>query len=174
MRRIPFIFVFGILIFPGIVYGASFSPSVRATLLLLLQRVSLYSKPIPIVSTSRITSTSTPVITALSPTRGVSGTEIVIQGKGFTASNTVHTIFESRYGVPAQKNGTEIRFIHRYPPVVQTEAEILSTLSSWGMSLGASGSPQNPVHGNTQDVFLYIHNENGDSNTATFIEQLNP
>ncbi len=174
MRRIPFIFVLGVLIFPGIVYGASFSPSVRATLLLLLQRLSLYSTPISTVSTPVVVSTSTPVITALSPARGVSGTEIVIQGKGFTASNTVYTIFETRYSVPSQKNGTEIRFVHRYPPVVQSEAEALSILSSWGVSLGAPGSPQNPVHGNTQDVFLYIHNENGDSNTATFIEQLNP
>ncbi len=174
MRRIHLIFVLGALISPGIVYGASFSPSMRATLLLLLRRLALYPTPISTVPTTVVVSASTPMITALSPSRGVSGTEIVIQGKGFTASNTVHTIFETRYSVPSQKNGTEIRFIHRYPPVVQSEEEALSTLSHWGISLGAPGLPQNPVHGNTQDIFLYIHNENGDSNTATFIEQLDP
>ncbi len=174
MRRISFIFVLGVLISPGIVYGASFSPSMRATLLLLLQRLSLYSAPISTVSTPVVMSTSTPIITALSPARGVSGTEIVIQGKGFTASNTVYTIFDTRYSVPSQKNGTEVRFIHRYPPVVQSEEEVLSILSRWGINSDAPGLPQNPVHENTQDVFLYIHNENGDSNTVTFIEQLNP
>ena len=174
MRRIPLIFVLGVLIFPGIVYGASFSPSVRATLLLLLQRLSLYSTPISTVSTPVVVSTSTPIITALSPARGVSGTEIVIQGKGFTASNTVYTIFETRYSVPSQKNGTEIRFVHRYPPVVQSEEEALSILRSWGVDLVLVNdvTVQKPTKAPSQEVFIYVENEYGLSKTVTFIEEL--
>lgn len=174
MRRLFFVIIFLMLSVPFVSFGASLSSSMRVTLLLLLQRLSMYSTPISTTSTPVVASASTPSITALFPARGISGTEIVIQGKGFTASNTVHTIFESRYSVPSQKNGTEIRFVHRYPPMIQTEAEIQSILSSWGVSLDAPGLPQSPVHGDTQDIFLYIHNENGDSNTVTFTEQLNP
>jgi len=175
MRRASFFFAFVILTFPLVSHGASLSPSMKAMLFNLLQKISMYSvlaTPTPPLSTVAVT--TIPSITSLNPSRGTSGTEITIRGTGFTASNTVHTIFESRYGVPSQKGGTELKFTHRYPPVTQSEDEALSILSDWGIRLSDEGpeSVSSFSTASTQDVLLYVHNENGDSNVVTFIEKL--
>lgn len=178
MRRTSFFFAFIILTFPLVSHGASLSPSMKVMLVSLLQKISIYSvaHSTSTSSSSAVTTTMIPFITSLNPFRGVSGTEITIRGKGFTASNTVHTIFESHYGIPSQKGGTELRFTHRYPPVTQSEEEALSILSNWGIDLSDEGSESTSSFStaSTQNVLLYIHNENGDSNVVTFIENLTP
>mgnify|MGYP001582179813 CR=1 FL=1 len=171
MKKVVLTFCTLVLLMPMVAHGASISIKTRALLLFLLQRISnIHPVTTPIVEPTRLPS----VITQVNPLRGRSSSEITLIGTGFSASNTVHTIFGSHYGLPSQRGRTEIKFIYRYPPVVQTPDEALTILSQWGITptLVDESVAQIPPENFSQEVLIYVENEYGSSNVVTFIEEL--
>ena len=172
VKQIALVSIVLALLVPVITHGAALSAETRSLLLILLQKIASF-RVVPAPLPAQIAPVS-PALTAVHPLRGRSGGEITLIGRGFSASNTVHTIFESRYGVPSQKNGTEIRFVYRYPPVSQSFDEALAILKTWGIApLPVEESAiQKPLKSPSQEVLIYVENEYGASNVVIFTEEL--
>ena len=173
VKQIALVFIVLALLVPGVVYGATLSTEMRNLLLILLEKIShIIPPPVTqeIVWPTRLPS----VIKRVNPAQGRSGSELTLVGTGFSASNTVHTIFGSYYGIPSNRSRTEIKFIYRYPPVNQSQDEALAILKTWGITpLQVEESAiQKPPKSPSQEVLIYVENEYGSSNVLTFIEEL--
>lgn len=94
-----------------------------------------------------------PVITGLTPTRGGYGTTVTIAGSGFATSstNTVYVGYDTLYNI-GSSNGTSITF----------------TIPSDILNFHFTREDLADVPEASLPFWIYVHNENGDSNAQLF------
>lgn len=114
---------------------------------------------LPAKNQNEVISVNRPVINSITPLSGLAGTQIIVTGSGFTATNTVHFGYGA---IPFLKsdNGTHIVFT---VPAVLNPACFYATPPCL--------SPSQLLRGGGHEIF--VSNERGISNTVTFFVEEN-